>query len=132
MAKNAPDRRSRLIVAALEVFTEKGIGHTKMADIAARARLDQALLRYHFPSLDSLYLEVFREVVSGEEGISEGFSRVATKSPLDALRAYVTGYFEWGAKNRKRLSLFQYFYYLASYHPEFTRINDERRAMGRA
>jgi AcrR family transcriptional regulator len=50
-------RRLQTLEAAVEVIAEKGLGDTRVADIARRANLSPALLLYYFRSKDELLTE---------------------------------------------------------------------------
>ena len=52
--------RDRLIVAASELFAERGFAATTARDIAKRAGVNLAAAHYHYGSKKDLYLEVLR------------------------------------------------------------------------
>jgi AcrR family transcriptional regulator len=52
--KPAAERRKDLLDAGLALFTERGIGHTTVSEIAQRARVAQGTFYLHFPSKDAL------------------------------------------------------------------------------
>jgi AcrR family transcriptional regulator len=56
-------RRSAVMRAGLEVFTEKGFHLTSMDDIAERAGVSKPILYRHFPSKHELYLGILDERV---------------------------------------------------------------------
>lgn len=80
--------RARILVAAIELFAERGYHGTTIRDIVARARMNQAAVNYHFGSKDELYREVFgysmRRVVSRFP-----VPAAAETGPADLLRAFV-------------------------------------------
>src|SRR5882757_2585102 len=49
MARWRPDARERLVVAALDLFTEQGYDKTTVAEIAERAGLTRSTFFRHFP-----------------------------------------------------------------------------------
>lgn len=49
-----PSRRSDIVAAALELFTERGYEATSVADIAAATHMTKAAFSYHFPAKDDL------------------------------------------------------------------------------
>jgi AcrR family transcriptional regulator len=49
MARWRPDARERLVVAALDLFTEQGYDNTTVAQIAERAELTKSTFFRHFP-----------------------------------------------------------------------------------
>lgn len=58
----APTSRERLLAAAAEEFAARGFDGAKVDRIAARARLNKALLYYYFRSKAALYREVLRDL----------------------------------------------------------------------
>lgn len=57
------DRRSNIMIAGLEIFSEKGFHATAMDDIAERAGISKPILYQHFASKQDLYLGVMDERV---------------------------------------------------------------------
>jgi len=57
------DRRSNIMMAGLEIFSEKGFHATAMDDIADRAGISKPILYQHFASKQDLYLGVLDERV---------------------------------------------------------------------
>jgi TetR/AcrR family transcriptional regulator len=55
------DSRTVLLRAAALEFAERGYDAARVDRIAARARLNKAMLYYHFGSKQALYLDVLRE-----------------------------------------------------------------------
>jgi TetR/AcrR family transcriptional regulator len=61
--RSARDSRAALFRAAALEFSERGYDAAGTDRIAARARLNKAMLYYHFGSKRDLYLEVVRDMV---------------------------------------------------------------------
>src|SRR5258705_6888178 len=53
--QRALDTRERIVVAALEAFAERGFEGARTRDIAARAKVNQGLITYHFSSKPDLW-----------------------------------------------------------------------------
>lgn len=71
------DRRTILINAAYEVFTDKGYHNTSMDDIAAQAGVSKPIVYQYFPSKRDLYLGLLdNAVIEWVEGISEAIAKV--------------------------------------------------------
>lgn len=69
-----PDRRCRIIQAALRLFSEKGFNATTTKEIAQSAGVSEAVIFRHFPSKDELYAVVLRttpEVLPLDEWLRE-------------------------------------------------------------
>jgi AcrR family transcriptional regulator len=83
-------RRSAVMHAGLEVFTEKGFHLTSMDDIAERAGVSKPILYQHFPSKHELYLGILDErveaIVEQVRGAIEAES--TNKARLKAAIAY--------------------------------------------
>ncbi len=62
-ADNVKSTEEKIIHAAEEVFTRKGMQGARMQEIADRAGINKALLHYYFRSKDRLFFEVFKRVV---------------------------------------------------------------------
>ncbi len=76
MARWQPNARERLIVAALELFAERGYEHTTVIEIAERAGLTKSTFFRHF--LDK------REVLFGGDRMATMLTEAITAAPDDA------------------------------------------------
>lgn len=117
-----PDSRSRdadrsqqvILVAALQEFSEHGLGGARMERIAQRAALNKRLIYYYFQSKDDLFLavleEAYRSIRQAEQAL-----RLGDMPAASAIR---------------RLTEFTWEYYIA--HPEFlTLLNSENLHQGK-
>ena len=57
----APDTRSRILTAAADEFSARGFSATTVDRIARRARVNKAMIYYHFPNKRALYATIVRE-----------------------------------------------------------------------
>ena len=85
MARWQPGARERLVVAAVDLFTEQGYDVTTVAQIAERAGLTRSTFFRHFPDKREL-------LVAGQETLSrllaDGISEAPpSASPLEAVAA---------------------------------------------
>src|ERR671936_1641826 len=85
MGRWKPGARERLVMAAVDLFTEQGYDATTVAQIAERAGLTKSTFFRHFPDKREL-------LVAGQETLSrlltEGIAEApADASPLDAVAA---------------------------------------------
>src|SRR5258706_15925612 len=58
----APGTRSRILTAACDEFGAKGFAATTVDRIARRARVNKAMIYYHFPNKRALYTAIVREL----------------------------------------------------------------------
>ncbi|GGV47007.1 TetR/AcrR family transcriptional regulator [Streptomyces spectabilis] len=107
-----PDRRQRIIDAALRVAGEKGIAGLSHRSVAAEADVPLGSTTYHFKTLDDLLVAALRQS-------NEGFARLVRErgvlqdpdADLAAELAALLG--EWAARGREGLEL-EYELYLAA------------------
>jgi AcrR family transcriptional regulator len=59
---SAPGTRSRILSAACDEFGAKGFAATTVDRIARRARVNKAMIYYHFPNKRALYTAIVREL----------------------------------------------------------------------
>src|SRR5918998_777190 len=57
-----PDTRQRILAAAGEEFGTHGFAATTVDRIARRARVNKAMIYYHFPNKRALYTCIIRDV----------------------------------------------------------------------
>lgn len=107
-----PDRRQRIIDAAIRVVGAKGIGGLSHRSVAAEADVPLGSTTYHFKTLDELMVAALRQA-------NEGFAKLVVargalddpESDLAAELADLTG--EWLAGDRTGVEL-EYELYLAA------------------
>jgi AcrR family transcriptional regulator len=126
------DRKQKIVQAAIHCFIKQGVSQAKMNEIAAFAGVDQPLIHYYFPTLDSLYAEVIQQVL---ESLKQATIDAITKNPKDVVKTledYLRVPFQWAHKNPGLASIWLYFYHLASYNPTFLQMNNAIRENGRS
>lgn len=55
------ERREQIMASALSLFATRGLGSTKISDIANAAGISQGLLYHYFASKEAIYVELIRE-----------------------------------------------------------------------
>jgi TetR/AcrR family transcriptional regulator len=80
--------RDRLLSAAAQEFAARGFAGTGVDRIAARARLNKAMIYYHFGSKAGLYRELLRDMFAA---VGARVAAVATSdaTPADKIRQFV-------------------------------------------
>jgi AcrR family transcriptional regulator len=80
---NGSDTRARIVSAAKEVLRDEGITQASARTIARRGDFNQALIFYHFGSLEALLVEVAKEEGQQRADLySEQFQRIAQLADL--------------------------------------------------
>src|SRR5437867_7190166 len=82
----APDRRSQILAAALEIFAEQGFHGTRTRELAERAGVSEALVFHHFPTKEAL-IRAILELVGFQERIRLMEERFGEMAPRQALVA---------------------------------------------
>ena len=77
MARWEPGARERLVLAAVDLFTEQGYDATTVAQIAQRAGVTKSTFFRHFPDKREL-------LVAGQETLSRLLAEGITEAPHDA------------------------------------------------
>ena len=89
-AKRAPAAasRDRVFAAAAAEFAARGYAGANMDRIARAARLNKAMIYYHFDSKAALYREILRDMFGA---VRSAVAAVAASSaaPADKIRQYV-------------------------------------------
>src|SRR5262245_58924122 len=86
--KPAQDTRDRLLTAAREEFAARGFDGAKVDRIARRARINKAMVYYHFPSKAALYLAILREQFAAvAEAVTAALAQGGT--PREQLSRYI-------------------------------------------
>jgi len=87
----APDSRQRILAAATAEFALRGFEGTTVDRIAARARLNKAMIYYHFHSKKDLYRTVLRDIFTT---MGDGLAAIASSdaAPADKLDRFVAAF----------------------------------------
>jgi TetR/AcrR family transcriptional regulator len=87
-APAADASRDRLLQAAAQEFAGRGFAGTGVDRVAARARLNKAMIYYHFGSKAGLYREILRDMFAA---VGARVAAVSTSeaTPADKMRQFV-------------------------------------------
>ncbi len=72
----ATDTRQSVLIAAGELFAEKGLGGTSVREIVAKAGATLSAVNYHFGSKQQLYLEAIRHALHARIGLADALASV--------------------------------------------------------
>ena len=119
-----PERRQRIIDAAIRVVGEKGLAGLTHRSVAAEADVPLGSTTYHFTTLDELMVAALRQA-------NEGFAKVITArgglaDPSVDLAAELAGWMgEWLAGDRTGVELEYELYLAALRRPALRPVADE-------
>ena len=110
--KKVPD--SRILKAALDLFSSRGYSETKMADIAKSVGISVGALYLRFKSKEELFLELINDQT---KDFIERTKNLPGDSPLEALKTYIALNIDCAFQKRQLLSIFFREYNLAFLKP---------------
>jgi AcrR family transcriptional regulator len=88
----APDRsRDRVFAAAASAFAARGFAGTSVDEIASAARLNKAMIYYHFRSKAALYREILRDMFGAVAARAKTVA-ASDLAPPDKLRAFISAF----------------------------------------
>jgi TetR/AcrR family transcriptional regulator len=108
------ETQKKIILAAHEVFIEKGLEGARMQEIADRAGINKALLHYYFRSKDQLFDAVFQEIIGT---VMPTFSEKISPdiNILDLITSFIGFYNDFFRKNPQ---FPQFFFHEIWQHPD--------------
>jgi len=68
-------RREAILAAARAVFAAKGLGASRVSDIAAEARISQGLVYHYFPNKEALFTEIVEGALREFAALAEATRR---------------------------------------------------------
>ncbi|MFD1803065.1 HTH-type transcriptional regulator RutR [Mixta tenebrionis] len=83
----AAAKRSAILAAALEYFSQFGMHGTRLDRVAERAGISKTNLLYYFPSKEALYIAVLKDIL--DVWLAPLRALRADQDPLEAIRHYI-------------------------------------------
>ena len=87
-AADAPGTRQRLLAAAAAEFASKGFAGASVDRIARAARVNKAMIYYHFKNKASLYRDILRDMFAAVDARVQA-TLASGMTPSEKLRAFV-------------------------------------------
>jgi AcrR family transcriptional regulator len=78
------ERREQIVAAALRLFATRGLGSTRIGDIAREAGMSQGLLYHYFASKEAIYAELIRQAFERMNAAARGLANLSI-SPVDKI-----------------------------------------------
>lgn len=89
--KKGKETRERILKAARELLAESGSGSVTMEKIGERAGVANCSIVWHFGSKESLFLEIFDDIVDDFENVFEAYA-FPDGSPMDMIKRFLLDY----------------------------------------
>jgi AcrR family transcriptional regulator len=129
--KSPQDVQTRIVLAAIACYAERGVEETTLREISKRAAIDPPLLKYYFPTLKELMLEVVKFLLEDlKRPVIAALAEEKSNSVL-ALENYAVATLRWAKENPSYFTLWMYFYHKATHDESFAAINNAIREGGR-
>lgn len=85
----ASGTRDRVLAAAASEFAARGYAGAKVDRIARAARVNKAMIYYHFKSKAALYREILRGMFEAVRARVDAIAAASDRAPDDKVRAYI-------------------------------------------
>lgn len=115
--------REKVLVAAREVFEERGFPDTRVAHIADRAQVAYGSFYTYFPSKEAVFLEVADRLFA--EMTERGGVPGSGASPAARIRLANRSYYEGYLRNAKMMAIVEQ---VATFNAEFQELRRKHRA----
>lgn len=100
----AEESKRRILLAAAEVFSHRGLDGARVDEIAAAAKINKRMIYHYFESKENLYVEVLRYNCNKIYQLSKG-TFVAEAAPLENVEKALRRYFYFLAEDEEFVRL---------------------------
>ncbi|HEY1778643.1 MAG TPA: helix-turn-helix domain-containing protein [Solirubrobacteraceae bacterium] len=121
----AVDTRSRILDAALEVFSEHGFEGSTLQQVADLLGVTKAALYYHFPSKDDILVALVTPAMADLDALLD--SHAGTRDTPARRREFLAGYLDYLLAHRRLMAYISRDLATLA-HPAITASRAERRA----
>ena len=83
------ERREQILNAALKIFATRGLGSTKVSDIASAAKISHGLVYQYFSSKDEIFETLVQEAMDSTEAAAEMCKKIPG-SPSERIKYFLT------------------------------------------
>lgn len=122
-------RKAHIIEAAIRCLTSYGLEKTTYELIGKEAKIKRSHVAYYFSSKEEIIEACVKYMTATAQALTVEKVKVAS-TPRDKILGVVEGAFAWVQKYPLHAKGFMAFYHLATYLPEYQKLNSEIRELG--
>lgn len=116
--EEALETRNRILDAAENVFHEKGVGHTSLADVAAAANVTRGAIYWHFRNKSDLFDAMCERVRLPMEAMIDAGGEAGGEDPLGRLRETCVFLFKETVRNPHSRKVFEILFHKCEFVSE--------------
>lgn len=128
--EEALETRYAILDAAEQVFQEKGVARTSLADIAAAAGVTRGAVYWHFKNKADVFEAMMQRLIAPLEVILDEMQQREWDNPLDFLRTMAHTYFDLVAGDPRFHRVFEIAWHKCEYVGEMAEIRDAHLECG--
>ncbi len=123
--------RKKLLQAAGQLVAKEGIHSLRFSRISKMAKVPQALMGYHFPTVKSLILDMIQQELEKLKTLSVAKIERGVATPREAFEGYIRAPFELSSRDQQFSAVWSTFYHLATVDKMFGEMNAQIKQVGR-
>ena len=128
--EEALETRHRILDAAEQVFQERGVSHTSLAQIATAAGVTRGAIYWHFANKAALFDAMIQRVFDPLEAKLAELRQDAGENPIDALRGLALYFIDRVARDHSYLRVLEISWHKCEYVGEMATIRDNHLECG--
>jgi len=125
--EDAQETRTLILDTAEQVFREKGVGHTTLAEIAAAAGVTRGAIYWHFDNKTALLQAMNDRVHLPLEAMHQALADIALTDPLAKLRESARGVLAQVAQDPRSRRVFEIFSFKCEFVGDMAEMLDRQR-----
>lgn len=132
-ARKGDLKKIEIIRAAIEVLAEQGLENTTYESLALKINSRRAHVAYHFNDKKTIFLAAVKYILGEfQQNVLDSLELAyqQKKTPVQVLRAYIDGVFDWAIKNPSQLSVMLLLYYQCTLDDDYIQLHDKVRKGG--
>lgn len=132
-ARKGDLKKIEIIRAAIEVLAEQGLENTTYESLARKINSRRAHVAYHFNDKKTIFLAAVKYILGEfQQNVLDSLESAyeQKKSPIEVLRAYIDGVFDWAQNNPSQLSVMLLLYYQCTLDSDYIDLHDKVRKGG--